>query len=70
MPDMASAKQPGSPETEKKAYWGTACNGTELADGLLHAMAEEYEEGTWSGHAGKIHHGKPYTDAKRAASAG
>lgn len=49
MPDMASAKQPGSPETEKKACWGTACNGTELADDLLHAMAEEYEEGTLQG---------------------
>lgn len=28
---------------------GTACNGTELADDLLHAMAEEYEEGTLRG---------------------
>ena len=37
-------------DERKKFDAGTACNGAELDDALLDAMAKEYEEGTWSGH--------------------
>ena len=34
-------------------------NGIELTDDLLDQMAREYENGTWSGHDGAIHAGRP-----------
>ncbi len=44
---------------EKKFSAGTAYNGVELTDELLDSMAKEYENGTWSGHDGEIHSGRP-----------
>lgn len=37
----------------------TAYNGTELTDGLLDTRAKEYENGSWGGHEGDPHVGRP-----------
>lgn len=52
-------------ENEKKFDAGTAYNGTELNGALLDAMAKEYEEGTWSGHKGEVHTGRPRFGVER-----
>lgn len=52
-------------DERKKFDAGTACNGAELDDALLDAMAKEYEEGTWSGHEGEVHAGRPRFGVER-----
>ena len=52
-------------DERKKFDAGTACNGAELDDALLDAMAKEYEEGTWSGHEGDVHTGRPRFGVER-----
>ncbi|RRG05614.1 MAG: ribbon-helix-helix protein, CopG family [Lactobacillus sp.] len=38
---------------------GTSYNGVELTNDLLDSLAKEYEDGTWSGHEGEVHSGRP-----------
>ena len=53
-------------EDERKKFdAGTAYNGAELDGALLDAMAKEYEEGTWSGHKGEVHTGRPRFGVER-----
>ncbi|MDI9590072.1 MAG: ribbon-helix-helix protein, CopG family [Acidobacteriota bacterium] len=44
---------------------GKAHDGTELTDELLDSMAKEYEDGTWPGHVGEVHAGRPRFGAER-----
>lgn len=44
---------------------GKAYDGTGLTDELLDSMAKEYEDGTWSGHVGEVHAGRPRFGAER-----